>query len=76
MSTLQETDSAVLRLSDQDRLKLADKILGSLPRPQVPAEADEILAEAVQRDSELESGKTVSLSEAEFWQGVRRSRAS
>lgn len=74
MSTLQEIESAVLRLSDQDRLKLADKILGSLPLPPVPVEADEILAEAVRRDAELESGKTASLSEAEFWQGVRRSR--
>ena len=63
MSTLQEIESAVLRLSDKDRLQLADRILGSLPRPPVPAEADEILAEAVRRDAELESGKTIPLSE-------------
>lgn len=75
MSTLQEIESAVLRLSDKERLQLADKILGSLPRPPVPAEADEILAEAVRRDAELESGKVTPLSEAEFWNGVRRPRA-
>jgi putative addiction module component (TIGR02574 family) len=72
MSTLQQIESAVLRLSDKERLQLADKLLGSLPRPPVPAEADEILAEAVRRDAELESGKTAPLSEAEFWNGVRR----
>ncbi|MEO5961293.1 MAG: addiction module protein [Opitutaceae bacterium] len=74
MSTLQEIESAVLRLSDKDRLQLADKILGSLPRPPVPAETDEILAEAIRGDAELESGETAPISEAEFWNGVRRSR--
>ena len=74
MSTLQEIEAAVLRLPDRDRLQLADKILGSLPRPPVPAEADEILAEAIRRDTELESGEIKPLSETEFWNGVRRSR--
>jgi putative addiction module component (TIGR02574 family) len=74
MSTLQEIETAVLRLSDKDRLQLADKLLGSLPRPSVPAEADEVLAEAIRRDAELENGKTAPLSETEFWNGVRRSR--
>jgi putative addiction module component (TIGR02574 family) len=74
MSTLQEIEAAVLRLSDRDRLQLADKILGSLPPPPVPAEADDILAEAIRRDAELESGKIKALSETEFWNGVRRSR--
>ena len=74
MSTLQEIEAAVLRLPDRDRLQLADKILGSLPRPPVPTEADEILAEAIRRDAELESGEIKPLSETEFWNGVRRSR--
>lgn len=73
MSTLQEIEAAVLRLPDRDRLQLADKILGSLPPPPVPAEAAEILAEAIRRDAELESGKVKPLSEAEFWAGVSRS---
>lgn len=38
MSTLQEIEAAFLRLSDRDRLQLADKILGSLPPPPVSAE--------------------------------------
>jgi len=74
MSTLQEIEAAVLRLPDRDRLQLADKILGSLPPPPVPAEVDEILAEAVRRDEELENAKVKALSETEFWNGVRPSR--
>jgi hypothetical protein len=73
MSTLQEIEAAVLRLPDRDRLQLADKILGSLPRPPVPVDADEILKEAILRDAELESGTIKPLSETEFWTGVRRS---
>jgi putative addiction module component (TIGR02574 family) len=72
MSTLQEIEAAVLRLPDKDRLQLADKLLGSLPPPPAAAEADEILAEAIRRDAELESGATKPLSESEFWNGVRR----
>ncbi|MEO7797250.1 MAG: addiction module protein [Opitutaceae bacterium] len=72
MSTLQEIEAAVLRLPDKDRLQLADKILGSLPPPPVSVTADEILAEAISRDAELESGKVKPLSESEFWNGVRR----
>ncbi len=72
MSTLQEIEAAVLRLSDKDRLQLADKLLGSLPPPPAAAGPDDILTEAVRRDAELESGNVQPLSETEFWNGVRR----
>ena len=75
MSTLQEIEAAALRLPDKERLHLADKILGSLPAPVVPAEPDEILAEAIRRDAELESGSVQPLTEKEFWAGVRRRSA-
>jgi putative addiction module component (TIGR02574 family) len=75
MSTLQEIEAAALRLPEKDRLHLADKILGSLPAPQTPAEPEEILAEAIRRDAELESGKVQPLTEAAFWAGVRRRSA-
>lgn len=75
MSTLQEIEAAALRLSEKDRLQLADKILGSLPPPPRAAEPDEILAEAIRRDAELESGKVAPLSEQAFWAGVRRRSA-
>ena len=74
MSTLQEIEAAVLRLSDKDRLQLADKLLGSLPPPPTAESPDEILNEAVRRDAELESGSVRSLSETEFWNGVRRAQ--
>jgi hypothetical protein len=72
MSTLQEIEAAVLRLSDRDRLQLADKLLGSLPPPPAAGSPDDILNEAMRRDAELESGKVRPLSETEFWDGVRR----
>ncbi len=75
MSTLQEIEAAALRLPDKDRLHLADKILGSLPAPLLPAEPEEILAEAMRRDAELESGAVLPLTEAAFWAGVRRRSA-
>jgi hypothetical protein len=75
MSTLQEIEAAALRLPDKDRLHLADKILGSLPAPLAPAEPEKILAEAIRRDAELESGKVLPLTEEAFWAGVRRRSA-
>ncbi len=74
MSTLQEIEAAVLRLSDKDRLQLADKLLGSLPPPPTAASPDEILNDAVRRDAELENGNVGLLSETEFWNGVRRTQ--
>lgn len=75
MSTLQEIEAAALRLPEKDRLHLADKILGSLPAPLTPAGPDEILAEAIRRDTELESGEVRPLTEEAFWAGVRRRSA-
>ena len=75
MSTLQKIEAAALQLSQKDRLHLADKILGSLPPPPLAAQPDEILAEAVRRDAELESGQVTPLSEKAFWAGVRRHSA-
>ena len=74
MSTLQEIEAAVLRLSDKDRLQLADKLLGSLPPPPTAGSPEEILNEAVRRDAELENGKVRPVSETEFWHGARRVR--
>ena len=75
MSTLQEIEAAALRLPDKDRLHLADKILGSLQAPLAPTEPEEILAEAIRRDAELESGDVHPLTEEAFWAGVRRRSA-
>ena len=75
MTKLAEIEVAALRLPDKERLHLADKLLGSLPPPPAASEPAEILAEALRRDAELESGQVESLSEDAFWAGVRRKRA-
>jgi hypothetical protein len=75
VSTLQEIEAAILGLSEQDRLHLADKILRSLPKPPEAMVSEEILAEALRRDQELENGVLEPLTEEAFWDGVRRSGA-
>ena len=74
MTKLAEIEAAALRLPDKERLHLADKLLGSLPPPLAAAEPNEILAEAIRRDAELESGHVEPLSEDAFWAGAGRAR--
>ena len=62
-----------MRLPDRDRLRLADRLLGTLPGP-AAEEPAAILAEAARRDAEIESGKIKPLTEVQFWAGVRRRR--
>ena len=73
MSPLKELEVAVLRLPDKDRVRLADRLLGTLTAPDAQAPTA-ILAEAERRDAELENGKVRPLTEAQFWAGVRRLR--
>ena len=73
MSPLKELEVEVLRLPDKDRVRLADRLLGTLPAPDAQAPAD-ILRESERRDAELESGKVRALTEPQFWAGVRRRR--
>jgi putative addiction module component (TIGR02574 family) len=72
MTKLAEIAAAALRLPEKERLHLADQLLGSLPPPPAAGETDEILAEALRRDAEMESGRVQPLSEDAFWTGVRR----
>ncbi len=73
MSPLKELEAAVLELPDKDRLRLVDRLLGTLPAPDA-CDPDEILAEATRRDAELASGKVQPLTENQFWAGVNRRR--
>ena len=75
MTKLADIEVAALRLTDQERLYLADRLLGSLPPPPAASEPVEILTEAIRCDAELESGQAKPLSEDAFWAGVRRKRA-
>lgn len=74
MTKLADIEAAALRLPDKERLHLADKLLGSLPPPPAASEPTEILAEALRRDAELESGQVTPLTEDAFWAGARRAR--
>jgi len=75
MRTLEEIEAAILGLPEQGRLHLADEILGGLPQPPGALGSEEILAEVIRRDEELESGMLKPLSEEAFWAGVRRGGA-
>jgi hypothetical protein len=70
---LKELEAAALRLPSKQRMRLAERLLRTLPAPDALSPS-EILAEAVRRDEEIESGAVRALSEAEFWAGVRRRR--
>lgn len=72
VSTLQEIERALRRLSDKERLRLAEALLDTLPPPSMADRPDDILAEAIRRDVELEDGQAQPLSEEAFWNGVRR----
>lgn len=74
MTKLADIEAAALRLPDKERLHLADRLLGSLPPPSSASESTDILAEAIRRDAELESGRVQPLTEDAFWAGARRAR--
>ena len=74
MPAIHEIEKAVLALPVEQRVLLAESLLGSLPpTPEEWSEADE-LAEAERRDREIESGQVQALNDAEFWQQVEASR--
>ena len=74
MTKLAEIEAAALRLPDNERLLLANKLIGSLPTSPQANTPDQILTEAVRRDAEMESGQVKPLSEDAFWAGARRAR--
>ena len=63
MATIFEIEKLALRLSEQERAKLAADLLDSLPG--VLSDEDEGVAEALRRDAEIEvnSGQTISLTQ-------------
>lgn len=72
MSSAAKIKELALQLPQRSRLKLA----GELLRSATPGiSATELLAEAVERDAEIENGTVLALGEEEFWEGVRRSRS-
>ena len=73
MSTLQEIEAAVLRLSDKDRLQLADKLFGSLSGKTDPVVERAHLDEVRRRRETVRSGKAKLVDGDE---ALRRARAA
>ena len=73
MSKASDFESELLRLPEEERWRLAETLLSSLPASAGAAWAPEaVLSEAERRDAELERGEAKPLSEEQFWAGVRR----
>lgn len=73
MSTIVEVEKLALGLTEKDRATLAANLLNSLPG--VLSDADDGVAEALQRDAELEANPDQAISLAELdshIQGRRR----
>ncbi|GAA5136849.1 hypothetical protein GCM10023213_12590 [Prosthecobacter algae] len=70
MSTVSDIIQAALELDRSDRATVALSMLDSLPDDAM--EPDEILAEALRRDAEIESGQVKELSYEEFLAGIQR----
>jgi hypothetical protein len=74
MSTIQELELKVLALPVEQRVLLAESLLGSLPPVVSDMSEAEELAEAERRDREIESGSVQALNAADFWRRVEGSR--
>ena len=70
MSAIQEIEKRVLALPLDQRIFLAESLLGSLPPVGEEITEAEETVEVERRDKEIESGQAQPLSEAEFWRKV------
>ena len=67
MSAIEEIEKRVLALPLEQRVFLAESLLGSVPPVGEEMTEAEEMAEVERRESEIESGQVQPLSEAEFW---------
>jgi hypothetical protein len=74
MAAIHEIEKAVLALPVEQRVLLAESLLGSLPPVGDDMSEAEELAEAERRDHEIESGQVLALNDAEFWRRVEANR--
>ena len=70
MSAIEEIEKRVLALPLEQRVFLAESLLGSLPPIGKELTEAEEMAEVARREMEIESGQVQPLSEAEFWRGI------
>ena len=74
MSAIAEIEKTVLALPLEQRVLLAESLLGSLPPVGEEWSEAEDLAEVERREREMESGAVEPLTEAEFWRRVEAGR--
>ena len=74
MSAIGEIEKTLLALPVEQRVALAESLLDSLPTSGRDWTEEEELIEAKQRESEIQSGQTRPLSEAELWNRVESNR--
>ena len=73
MASVHEVEKLALDLAEKERAILAAQLLKSLPP--VLDDADEGMAEALQRDKDLDANPNVGISVEQLEQDVRRRRA-
>jgi hypothetical protein len=71
MSAIEEIEKRVLALPLEQRVFLAESLLGSVPPIGEEMTQAEEMREVERRDLEIESGHVRPLSEAEFWRNVQ-----
>jgi len=74
MPAIHEIEKAVLALPLEQRVLLAQSLLSSLPPVGEDWSEAQELAEAEQRDREIESGQVQALNDADFWRRVEAGR--
>ena len=74
VTTFDELRREALALSVEQRVLLAESLLGSLPPPGLPSEEAEELAEAERREQEIQSGRVQPISEVELLKRVQSKR--
>ena len=74
MSVIEEIEKTVLALPVEQRVLLAESLLGSLPPLGEAWSEAEDLAEVERREREIEGSQVQPLPEAEFWKRVEAGR--
>ena len=74
MPAIHEIEKTVLALPVEQRVLLAESLLGSLPPVGEDMSEAEELAEAERRNREIESGQVQALNDADFWRQVEANR--
>jgi putative addiction module component (TIGR02574 family) len=72
MSAIEQIEKTVLALPVDQRVLLAESLLGSLPPLGEEWSEAEEMVEVERREREIESGRVQPVNDAEFWRRVER----